>query len=86
MAGIGIKLNRIFNEGGKSISRTIYGSVYSTLATIAPMLLVIGAMLLMYMFHNFESVGYWDRELFSCSILYVFIFALLTAAPFNSVL
>ena len=86
MAGIGIKLNRIFNEGGKSISRTIYGSVYSTLATIAPMLLVIGTMLLMYIFLNFESVGYWDRELFSCSILYVFIFALLTAAPFNSVL
>lgn len=84
MAGIGIKLNRIFDK--HTMGMVTYGSVYSTLSTVAPMLLVIGTMLLMYKVLGFDNVGYWDRELFSCSILYVFIFSLLAASPFNSVL
>ncbi len=84
MAGIGIKLNRVFKKN--TMGMVAYGSVYSMLATVAPMLLVIGTMLLMYYFLGFSTVGYRERELFSCSILYIFIFSLLTAAPFNSVL
>ena len=54
--------------------------------TIAPMLLVIGALMIMEYFLDFSSVGYATRELFSCTVLYIFIFSLLTASPFNSVL
>lgn len=54
--------------------------------TIAPMLLVIGALMIMEYFLDFSSVGYVTRELFSCTVLYIFIFSLLTASPFNSVL
>ena len=74
MAGIGIRLNRIFGKESQSLGRVIYGSVYSTLATIAPMLLVIGALLLMYVVLGFSTVGYFERELFACTVLYVFIF------------
>ena len=59
---------------------------YSTVMTIAPMLTVIGALCIMEYFLDFSSVGYVTRELFSCTVLYIFIFALLTASPFNSVL
>lgn len=84
MAGIGIRLNRIFKR--HTLIFTLYGSGYSMLATVTPMLVVIGTMLLMYVFLGFETVRYYDRELFSCTILYVFIFSLLAASPFNSVL
>ena len=59
---------------------------YSTVMTIAPMLTVIGALCIMEHFLGFDSVGYATRELFSCTVLYIFIFSLLTASPFNSVL
>ncbi len=84
MAGIGIRLNKIFRR--HTLIYTLYGSGYSMLATVTPMLVVIGTMLLMYIFLGFESVRYYDRELFSCTILYIFIFSLLAASPFNSVL
>ena len=84
MAGIGIKLNRIFKR--HTLVHTLYGSGYSMLTTVTPMLVVIGTMLLMYIFLEFNSVRYYDRELFSCTILYIFIFSLLAASPFNSVL
>lgn len=84
MAGIGIRLNRIFKK--HTLFHTMYGSAYSMLATVTPMLVVIGTMLLMYTFLKFETVRYYDRELFSCTILYIFIFSLLAASPFNSVL
>ena len=36
--------------------------------TIAPMLLVIGALMIMEYFLDFSSVGYATRELFSCTV------------------
>lgn len=84
MAGIGIRLNRIYEK--HTLASTLYGAAYSMLATITPMLVVIGTLLLMYVVLGFEQVRYYDRELFACTVLYVFIFALLAASPFNSVL
>lgn len=84
MAGIGVKLNRIFEK--KSIMTNMYGFVYSTVITIAPMFLVIGTILLMGKVLGFSTVDYVSRELFACSVLYIFIFALLSASPFNAVL
>lgn len=84
MAGIGVKLNNIYKK--RSITSNIYGAGYSTAITIAPMLLVIGALTAMEVLLGFDQVSYYDRELFACTILYIFIFALLTASPFNAVL
>lgn len=84
MAGIGIQLNKIF--GKHTVISSLYGIGYSFIYTIAPMLVVMGCLLGMYEVLGFDLVGYQERELFSCSILYIFIFSLLTSSPFNSVL
>ena len=84
MAGIGVRLNRIFNKN--TISTNIFGFGYSMVITIAPMLVVIGAVILMDLLLGASELGYATRELYSCTVLYIFIFALLTASPFNAVL
>lgn len=84
MAGIGIRLNRIFEK--KSIGAHLVGFGYSTLTTVAPMFLVIGSIMVMQLLLHYSTVSYYDRELFACTVLYTFIFALLSASPFNAVL
>ena len=84
MAGIGIRLNRIFEKN--TLTTDFVGFAYSTVATIAPMVVIIGSLVCMEAVLGFDKIGYAQRELFSCTLLYIFIFALLTAAPFNAVL
>ncbi|MGF7142333.1 putative membrane protein [Anaerotaenia torta] len=84
MAGLGIQLNKIFDK--HSVAAAIYGIGFSFVYTIAPMLVVIGCLFGMYRVLGFDTVGYLERETFSSSILYIFIFALLISSPFNSVL
>lgn len=84
MAGIGVKLTNIYKKN--TLTTDIIGMGYSTIVTIAPMLVVIGALMIMEYFLDFSSVDYVTRELFSCTVLYIFIFSLLTASLFNSVL
>lgn len=84
MAGIGVKLNRIYHKN--TITTNIIGFFYSTVVTIAPVLVVIINLMLMQKVLKFNTVRYIDRELFSCTVLYIFIFSLLTTSPFNAVL
>ncbi len=84
MAGIGVQLNKIFDKN--TITSSIYGVGFSLAHTIAPVLLVMGSIIGMSKVLRFDTVGYIDRETFSCAILYIFIFSLLTSSPFNSVL
>ncbi len=84
MAGIGVRLNQIFEKN--SLISDLIGFGYSAVVTVAPMFLVIGNILLMGKVLGLSDVSYAPRELFSCTILYIFIFSLLTAAPFNAVL
>ena len=84
MAGIGVKLTNIYKKN--TLTTDIIGMGYSMAVTIAPMLVVIGALIIMEYYLDFSSVDYLTRELFSCTVLYIFIFSLLTASPFNSVL
>lgn len=84
MAGIGVKLNRIYQKN--TVTTNIIGFFYSTVVTIAPILVVIINLVLMQYALKFNTVRYIDRELFSCTVLYVFIFSLLTTSPFNAVL
>ena len=84
MAGIGVRLNRIYGKG--SIAMNLVGFGYSMMVTIAPMFVVIGNIMLMSKVLGYDKLGYAERNLFSATVLYIFIFALLTAAPFNAVL
>ena len=84
MAGIGVKLQKIFDK--KSIAAHLVGFVYSTISTVAPMFVVIGNIMLMSYVLGYDTLSYARRGLFSGTILYIFIFSLLTAAPFNAVL
>lgn len=84
MAGIGVKLNKIYSKN--SVIANIYGIGYSTIVTIAPMLLVIGAIVFMQYFLGASRESYASRELFASTVLYIFIFSLLTASPFLAVI
>lgn len=84
MAGIGVKLNKIFNKN--TIATNLFGFGYSAVITVAPMFLVIAAVFIMGFLLDVSKIDYASRELYSCTLLYIFVFALLTAAPFNAVL
>lgn len=82
MAGIGFELKKIYRKDG--ISRALMGASYSSLVTIGPTLLIIGVILLLYLVLGVSEVAFGDRELLSATILWVFIFAGILTAPFNS--
>lgn len=84
MAGIGVRLNRIYNK--KTILTTLVGAGYSTVITVLPMFLVIAAIIIMDKLLGVAELVYSTRELYSSTVLYIFIFALITEAPFNAVL
>lgn len=84
MAGIGVKLNRIFKK--ESIAMNLVGFGYSMMATVTPMFVIIGNIILMSIVLGYDTLGYAQRNLFSATVLYIFIFSLLTASPFNAVL
>lgn len=84
MAGVGVRLNQIFKRN--TIFADLLGFVYSTVITIAPMLLMISALVLMQIIAGFSELPYSEAVLFSCTVLYIFIFSLLTTAPLNAVL
>ena len=71
MAGIGVKLTNIYKKN--TLTTDIIGMGYSMAVTIAPMLVVIGALIIMEYYLDFSSVDYLTRELFSCTVLYIFI-------------
>ena len=84
MAGIGVKLNKIY--GKNTITTTLVGFGYSTVITIAPMILVIGAIIVMQLLLGFSKLDYFSRDVYACTVLYIFVFGLLSASPFNAVL
>ncbi len=84
MAGIGVKLNKIYSK--KTMLTSLFGMGYSAVITVFPMFLVIGTVMLMDPMLGVSKLVYADRELYSSTVLYIFIFGLLTASPFNAVL
>ena len=80
MAGIGVRLNRIFEKN--TLTTNLVGFFYSTVVTVAPMFVIIINLILMEYLLDFASVGYVTRELFSCTILYTFIFSVLSLGTF----
>ena len=84
MAGIGIKLNRVYRH--PSLGMHLYGFTYSTVVTVAPVFVVIGALMVSQIILHCEMIEYMRRELFADTVLYIFIFALLCTSPLNAVL
>lgn len=84
MAGIGVRLNRIFEKN--SIACDLIGILYSAVVTIAPMLAMITTIFIMGRVLGFDSVNDTDKQLFSCMVLYIFVFGMITVSPFNAVL
>lgn len=84
MAGIGIKLNRVYRH--RSLGMHLYGFAYSAVVTVAPVFVVIGAIVVSQIILHFETIDYSSRELFADTMLYTFIFALLFTSPLNAVL
>ena len=84
MAGIGVKLNKIYSK--RTITTNLIGLGYSSVITVAPMFLVILSIIVMQLLLDGFLLGYSIRLLFSCAVMYIFIFSLLVVSPFNSVL
>ena len=84
MASLGKTIKKSFERG--TISSTLFGMIISTFSTVAPMFLIMGGILVLYLVLGYNNVLYSERVLFSCSVLYIFIFSLLCTSPFNSVI
>lgn len=55
MAGIGVKLNHIY--GKNTLTTNLAGMAYSTIVTIAPMIVVIAALIVMQKLLGFSGGG-----------------------------
>lgn len=84
MAGIGVRLNKIYSK--RTITTNLIGLGYSAVITVAPMFLVILSIIVMQLLLDGFLLGYSIRLLFTCAVMYIFIFSLLVVSPFNSVL
>lgn len=84
MASLGKSIKKSFEK--RTITSTLFGILISTLTTVAPMLLVMGGIIILYILLDYKSVIYSERVLFTCSILYIFIFSLLCTSPYNTVI
>ena len=80
----GVRLNRIYEK--RSLLFHVGGVAYSSVVSIAPMVIIMLDIVLMEYFLGFDTVSYSVRELFSGTVLYMFIFALCTTSPLNAVL
>ena len=56
MAGIGVKLNKIYNKN--TLTTNLVGMGYSTVITIAPMIMVIFAIVAMQLILEISKIGY----------------------------
>lgn len=84
MAGIGVKLDKIYEKN--TLITTLSGMSYSTIVTIAPMIIVMVAIFIMMQVLGFGKLEYAERELFSATVLYIFIFALIATSILNAVI
>ena len=55
MAGIGVRLNRIFEKN--TLTTDFLGFAYSTVATIAPMMVIIISLVCMEVVLGFDKIG-----------------------------
>ena len=83
MAGVGIRFSRLFPKNAQTTG--LAGVLCSANRTVAPMLILSAALAGMRLLADFSALSYARRALFSCTVLYLFVFAMLTTAPFQAV-
>lgn len=84
MASLSKTIKKSFEK--KTISSSLFGVLISTFTTVAPMFLIMSGILILYNVLQYNTIIYSERQLFTSSILYIFIFALLCTAPFNTII
>ena len=84
MAGIGIDFQSVCPE--RKLTVGISGFAYVALPAAAPMLLVAAALALMQRLNGYSEAAYDKRELFVCTVQYIFVFSLLTSSVVRPVL
>lgn len=82
--GFGRNLGKIFSKG--YISTGMYGVFSATIVTVAPMIIILIAIIIMQRILGFDVFLYATRELFTETVLYHFIFSFLFTSTFNAVL
>ena len=68
MAGVGVKLKRIYEK--KSITASVFGIGYSVIITVAPILFIVVSVWAMEKVLGFANESYLTRDLFSSMLLY----------------
>ncbi len=84
MAGIGFELKKIFKRRG--ILNYFAGAVYASAVTIGPTLMIVAVLLMLYTVLPYMEASVKNRELFSSTLLYCFIFPMIFSTPMNAVL
>lgn len=84
MAGIGFELNKIFKRRG--ILNYFAGAVYASAVTVGPTLMIVAVLLMLYTVLPYMETPVKNRELFSSTLLYCFIFPMIFSTPMNAVL
>ena len=84
MAGIGIDFQSVCPE--RKLTVGISGFAYVALPAAAPMLLVAAALALMQRLNGYSEAAYDKRELFVCTVQYIFVFSLMTSSVVRPVL
>lgn len=71
MASLGKSVKKSFEK--RTISSTLFGILVSTMTTVAPMLLVMGGIIALYLLLDYKSVVYSERVLYLQPAIYLYI-------------
>ncbi len=81
MAGIGFELKKLFQE--KSAAGYLKAYTYTAIVTAGPFVLMTGMILLVQIMFNIFDIGYAQKELYTLSIIYPFVFSHIISSGFS---
>lgn len=85
MAGIGFELKKLYGEN-KGITRTVGAMGYSTITTIGPTVLIVGALIITNWLMGRWGIGEEEKSIFAGCLLYCFIIPLMISSIFDTVI
>ncbi len=81
MAGIGFSLKKMFNE--KTFSRRALAYLYSSFIAAGPWIISVISINALLILMKISNISYIERDLFSATIVYCFLFSQILIAPFQ---
>lgn len=84
MAGIGFELKKLFNE--KSATGYLKAYAYTSVVTAGPFILLTSMILIIQLMFNLFDMSYVEKELFTLSIVYPFVFSHIISSGFTMVI